>query len=70
MNNVDQANYNYNIYLPTGQNLNDYWLANMKGKGANTQAQGFQDLAVWLAPRMSSYEAITPGDQGLGQIQN
>lgn len=63
--NIDQANYNYTIQLPTGENLYNFWLANASGKGANTETQGFDALAIYLAPYMPYYETITPGDQGL-----
>jgi len=61
----DQVNYNYNIIIPSGFNLNDHWMAVMRGAGANTETQGFDALAIYLAPFMSTYDAITPGDQGL-----
>lgn len=60
---IDQSNYNYNTNIPTGWNLNDYNQGLTRARGANTQAQGFQALAIYLAPHMPYYETITPGPQ-------
>ena len=62
-NNIDQVNYNYDTNIPAGWNLNDYFLALARDRGANTAAQGFDNLAIYLAPNLPYYETITPGPQ-------
>ena len=61
----DFTRYNYDTNMGTGQTLKEHWLAVMDGQGANTETQGFDALAIYLAPLLPTYETITPGDQGL-----
>jgi len=55
--------YNYDTNIPTGWQLDDYQYGLTRDRGANTAAQGFDNLAIWLAPNMPYYETITPGPQ-------
>lgn len=59
----DYTRYDYNTRIPSGQNLQEYWNAVMQGEGANTANQGFEALAIYLAPYMPFYENLTPNPQ-------